>query len=140
MPPSIPTPEPDPANVEFVLFVRNKTLPRWIPLSIMNGGGPANTLVRSLDSGWGRALFSNILIRNVAQSLYKDIKSLERSCRQNLPELKTAKELEFGFKIREKDNPKNWHVAKNITIIPPAKQMGGTPLDNIRSFFSGVGK
>jgi hypothetical protein len=37
----------------------------------MNGGGPANTLVRSLDSGWGRALFSNILIRNVAQSLYK---------------------------------------------------------------------
>lgn len=46
-------------------------LPRWIPLSIMNGGGPANTLVRSLDSGWGRALFSNILIRNIAQSLYK---------------------------------------------------------------------
>jgi hypothetical protein len=48
--------------------------------------------------------------------------------------------LDHVHDCREKDNPKNWHVAKNITIIPPAKQMGGTPLDNIRSFFSGVGK
>lgn len=48
--------------------------------------------------------------------------------------------LDHEHDCREKDNPKNWHVAKNITIIPPAKQMGGTPLDNIRAFFSGVGK
>lgn len=46
-------------------------LPRWLPVSIMNGGGAANTLVRSLDSGWGRTLFSNTIIRNIGASLYK---------------------------------------------------------------------
>lgn len=113
-----------------------------MPLSIMNAGGPANSLVRSLDSGWGRTLFSNILIRNIAQSLSKvgclfgphqlpedlqfdkarakvlqakvlqaplmlrmccpsqDKTTLERQCRQNIPELKAASALEFGFKIR----------------------------------------
>lgn len=118
-------------------------LPRWVPLSIMNGGGPANTLVRSLDSGWGRTLFSNIIVRSVGQALYKvrrlttgqmscckvkiaharllwrptkqpagqhpstapplpfqDKATLDRQCRQNIPELKTANDLEYGFKIR----------------------------------------
>jgi hypothetical protein len=42
---------------------------------------------------------------------------------------------------REKDNPKSWHVARNITIIPPTKQLlDGTPLDAMRAFFSGIGK
>lgn len=139
LPPTPPTPEPDPENVEFVLFVRNKALPRWVPLSIMNGGGPANTLVRSLDSGWGRALFSNVIVRSVGQALYKDKATLDRQCRQNIPELKSANDLEYGFKIRDKENPKNWYVAKNITVLPPAKQLAGTPLDNMRAFFSGGG-
>ena len=55
-------------------------LPRWIPLSIMNGGGPANTLVRSLDSGWGRKLFSNIIIRGVAEGLYRVSASIPNCC------------------------------------------------------------
>lgn len=40
---------------------------------------------------------------------------------------------------RDKENPKNWYVAKNITVLPPAKQIAGTPLDNMRAFFSGSG-
>lgn len=50
---------------------RGAQVPRWMPLSIMNGGGAANTLVRSLDSGWGRALFSNTIIRSISTSLYQ---------------------------------------------------------------------
>ena len=33
---------------------------------------------------------------------------------------------------RDKENPKNWYVAKDITLIPPIKEIGSTPLDNIR--------
>lgn len=40
---------------------------------------------------------------------------------------------------RDKDNPKEWYVAKNITVIPPTKQLGGSPLENMKAFFSGAG-
>jgi hypothetical protein len=32
--------------------------------------------------------------------LLQDKATLERECRKNIPELKQAKELEYGFKIR----------------------------------------
>lgn len=106
----------------------------------------------------------------------QDKATLERQCRQNIPELKAANELEFGFNIRccsvdcmpfhsslilgmvhsmqsrtrsrdevvceccrDKQNPKNWYMAKNVTIIPPAKQLRGSPLDNMKAFFAGAG-
>ena len=51
---SIPTPPVDPDNVEFVIFVRSKKLPQWVPLSIVKGGTTANMLVKSLDNELGK--------------------------------------------------------------------------------------
>lgn len=135
MPPAPPTPEPDPKNVEFVLFVRAKGGAKWLPLSIMNGGGAANSLVRSLDSGWGRTLFSNILIRSIAESLYQNKSKMDQDVIKNMPDMRTARSLEYGFKIRDKASPKDWYVANDITALPAKKQLQGTPLDNAKKFF-----
>jgi hypothetical protein len=93
-----PTPAVDPENVEFVLFVQNPKvspqsassvpslchtrflssqndlwlqLPQWLPVSIVKGGRPANLLVGTMESEWGKKLFGKALIRSIAQPLWK---------------------------------------------------------------------
>jgi hypothetical protein len=43
----------------------------WYPLSVMKTGSQGKVLVSLLENEWGRKLYSNLLIRNIAQSLYK---------------------------------------------------------------------
>jgi hypothetical protein len=43
----------------------------WVFVSVVKGGTSANTLVKSMDSAWGRQLYSAILIRSVGGSCYK---------------------------------------------------------------------
>jgi hypothetical protein len=57
----------------------------WQPVSVVKGAGTANQLVTQLDSLWGRTLLGNSLIRNIAQSLYKDCKTLEKTVRSQVP-------------------------------------------------------
>lgn len=37
---------------------------------------------------------------------------------------------------RDKENPKTWYVAKEITVIPPQKLIKGSPLESAKDFFS----
>jgi len=136
MPPAPPTPEVDPANAEFVLFVRSTKLPQWVPLSVVKGGQAANLLVQQLQSGWGMKLFGNTLVRNIGQVVYKDRAVIERQIRKNIPPLANSTEFQFGFKIRDKSVPKDWFKPVGITILPPEKDLPGTPIDAIRKFFS----
>jgi len=46
-------------------------LPQWLPVSIMKGGRPANLLVGSMESDWGKKLFGKALVRSIAQPLWK---------------------------------------------------------------------
>lgn len=127
----------DPENAEFVLFVRSKKLPQWVPLTIMKGGGPANLLVKGLDSDLGRALAMKTLTNNIGQAVYRDRTPMEAALRSQYPPLKAAKELEYGFKIRDKENPKAWYLATDVTLIPPEEEVqGGTVADNVKDFFS----
>ena len=60
------------------------TLTGWLPVTVVKGGGTANSLVTQFESKWGRTLMGKTLIRNIAQSLYRDNKSLEKQMRSNV--------------------------------------------------------
>lgn len=53
-------------------------------MTVVKGGGTANSLVSQFESKWGRTLMGKTLIRNIAQSLYRDSKSLEKNMRNNV--------------------------------------------------------
>jgi len=57
----------------------------WQPVTVVTGAGTANQLVSQFTNLWGRTLFGKTLIRNIAQSLYKDRKSLEKRIRSQVP-------------------------------------------------------
>lgn len=126
--------------MEFVIFVRSKKLLQWMPLSIMKGGAAANMLVKSQEIELGKKLYGNTLIENVGKAIYKDKAGVERTIRSQFPMFKAAKEFEYGFKIRDKENPKTWYLATDIEVIPPEEELGATPLENVNNFFQNIGK
>jgi len=131
----------DPENVEFVIFVRSKKLLQWMPLSVMKGGGPANMLVKSLENDLGKKLYGNTLVTNVAKAIYKDQAAIERTIRDQFPMFKATKEFEYGFKIRDKEKPKDWYLATpDLQVIPPESEIEASPVEKIGDFFSGIGK
>ena len=58
--------------------------PQWFPLSVIKGSAAANTLVKSLDSEWGKKLYGKTLIRQIGMSLYRDRKNIERKLRREV--------------------------------------------------------
>lgn len=46
-------------------------LPDWWPVTIVKGGRPANLLVSTMDSEWGKKLFGKALIRSISQPIWK---------------------------------------------------------------------
>lgn len=136
--PMPPTPPIDPENEEFVIFVRSKKLPRWFPYSIMKGGWSANALAKSQQNEWGRKLYSGQLVKNIGQALYKEIESVEKSVRENYPLLRDAKELEYGFKIRDRENPAKWYYPENVQVIPPTEEIGANVIDNLQDGIENV--
>lgn len=138
---TIPTPPVDPDNVEFVIFVRSKKLLQWMPLSVMKGGAAANLLVKSLENDLGKTLYGNTLVTNVAKAIYKDRLGIERTLREQFPMFKAAKEFEFAFKVRDKENPKDWYkITDDLTVIPPEDEVEATPVEKVSNFFQDLGK
>lgn len=142
-----PTPEVDPENAEFVIFVKAKKYmdgkievseSKWIPLSIVKGGQAANLLVKACESEWGRKLYSNTLIRNIGLAVYKDRAEIERNIKNSYPPFKTVSSSNFAyaFKIRDKSNPKSWIASEGLTVCPPASKLEGTAQDALANFFS----
>lgn len=107
----------------------------------MKGGWQANALAKAQGTKIGRNLYGSTLIKNIGQAFYKDIDQIESSIRQNIPLLKHAGVLEYGFKIRDKEKPNEWYVAEDIQMLPSKEEaMEGGVLENIKDFFSGKKK
>ncbi len=130
----------DPDNVEFVIFVRSAKLLQWMPLSVMKGGAAANVLVKSLENDLGKKMYGNTLIDNIGKAIYKDKPEIEKTIRAQFPMFKATKEFDFGFKIRDKENPKNGYQPIDVQIIPPESELGTTPLEQASTFFKDIGK
>jgi len=149
-------PEVDPDNEEFCVFTRAKTGPyqNWVFVSVVKGGSTANAMTKALETGWGRQIYSSILIRNIGLTLYKDrdaiVKGLKDQIRKQLqfsqmaPGVKIMEPLtnqpvtafEFGFKIRDKSKPGEFQKAEGLTIIPPEAEVNEQPLQKFQKFFS----
>ena len=74
----------------------------FVSISVVKGGSAANTLVKVMDSPWGRKLYGRTLINNIAQSVYTDRDTLAKQLRKNIPPFANvaARDFEFAFKIR----------------------------------------
>mmetsp|Transcript_39001 Transcript_39001/g.99740 ORF Transcript_39001/g.99740 Transcript_39001/m.99740 type:complete len:223 (-) Transcript_39001:27-695(-) len=140
-----PTPPVDPDNVEFVLFVRSKKTPQWMPLSVVKGGTSANMLVKSMEGNFAKDTFRDTLIRNIGEVIYKDNAEIEAGLKQAFPPMKWVTEFEYGFKIRDKAKPDNWYIAENskIMIIPPKDKLPKPPAEDLKekagNFLKGLG-
>lgn len=130
----------DPDNVEFVIFVRSAKLLQWMPLSVMKGGSAANLLVKSLENDLGKKLYGNTLVNNIGGAIYKDKDSIIRTIKAQFPMFKATNDFEFGFKIRDKENPKQWYMPVDVQLIPPQSELGTSPLDKAADFFTNLGE
>lgn len=95
----------------------------------IKGGSAANILVKQFDDGKNE-LVKNTLVRNIGQSLYKEKKDLMKLVFRQYPNLKLAKEIEFGFKIRDKTQPARWFFPEKMVLIPEEDKLPAAPLDN----------
>eukprot|EP01025_Chloroclados_australasicus_P038469 TRINITY_DN3964_c0_g1_i1.p2 TRINITY_DN3964_c0_g1~~TRINITY_DN3964_c0_g1_i1.p2 ORF type:complete len:227 (-),score=19.06 TRINITY_DN3964_c0_g1_i1:143-754(-) len=132
-----PTPEIDKENEEFVIFIKPAKLAQWMPYSLIKGTPAANQLVRSMQSKWGKVLFSNTVIRNIGNEVYKSEEEIVNAVKSKYKEFAKFTEFQFGFKIRDKTNPKEWYLAQGLTIIPPKEELGKAPLQALVERFTG---
>eukprot|EP00746_Dinoflagellata_sp_MGD_P165716 gnl/MRDRNA2_/MRDRNA2_95154_c0_seq1.p1 gnl/MRDRNA2_/MRDRNA2_95154_c0~~gnl/MRDRNA2_/MRDRNA2_95154_c0_seq1.p1 ORF type:complete len:289 (-),score=57.88 gnl/MRDRNA2_/MRDRNA2_95154_c0_seq1:113-979(-) len=135
--PEIPIPPVDPDNEEFVIFVRSKKLQMWVPCTMIKGTNAANQLVKSLGDT-GKSLQKDTLIRSLGESIYGNQKELLKAAKKSSPMLGYAKEFEFGFKVRDKSNPKDWYIPKQIVTIPPEGELPEAPLAGATKAFDSV--
>ena len=58
-------------SAEVLTALLVSQLPQWLPVTIVKGGRPANLLVGTMESEWGKKLFAKALIRSIAQPVWK---------------------------------------------------------------------
>eukprot|EP00878_Enallax_costatus_P001817 GHUV01001975.1.p1 GENE.GHUV01001975.1~~GHUV01001975.1.p1 ORF type:complete len:229 (+),score=77.60 GHUV01001975.1:95-781(+) len=146
-------PPVDPDNEEFCVFMRatSGVYQNWIFVSVVKGGASANALVKSMESAWGKKLYSRTLIQNIGNAVYKDrdtiVKGLKREIQQQLngnPQAKVMEPIikqpvtnfEFAFKIRDKSKPGEYQKADGLTLVPKESELVQMPLDKFKAFFS----
>ncbi|QDZ19445.1 hypothetical protein HOP50_02g19600 [Chloropicon primus] len=123
----ISTPPIDPENEEFVLFARSKksALKNWYPFTIMVGGSQANVLVKAKENEFTEKLTGNTLAKTLGATLYKEKGKVVDMVKERVPYLKNAKEVEFAFKIRNKDKPASWMFTDGVEAIPSEEDCKG---------------
>merc|ERR1711977_47725 len=125
--PEIGVPPIDLENEEFVLFARSKrsALKNWYPFTIMVGGSQANFLVKAQQNDLGKTLTGDTLAKSLGATLYKERTKVEEMVKERVPYLKVAKEMEFGFKVRNKDKPASWMFTDGVEAIPAEEDCKG---------------
>merc|ERR1711907_433421 len=125
--PQVSTPPIDPENEEFVLFARSKrsALKNWYPFTIMVGGSQANVLVKAKENEFTEKLTGKTLAKTLGATLYKEQDKVVGMVKERVPYLKNAKEMEFAFKIRNKDKPASWMFTDGVEAIPDEEECKG---------------
>merc|ERR1712151_77400 len=125
--PEMSVPPIDPENEEFVLFARSKksALKNWYPFTIMIGGSQANVLVKARENEITEKLTGNTLAKTLGATLYKEQDKVVGMVKERVPYLKNAKEMEFAFKIRNKDKSASWMFTDGVEAIPDEEECKG---------------
>ena len=119
--------------------MRAKKLPQWFPLSIVKGGTAANMMVKALENDLGKKLYGDALVRNLGAVVYRDRAQIEAEVRK-MPGLARFSEFEYGFKVRDKANPKAWYIADGtVQLIPPEADLPKAPVDAAKETLDSIG-
>jgi hypothetical protein len=119
--------------------VRAKKLPQWFPLSIVKGGTAANMMVKALENDLGKKLYGDALVRNLGAVVYRDRAQIETEVKK-MAGLSTFSEFEYGFKVRDKGNPKAWYIADGtVQLIPPESELPKAPVDAAKETLDNIG-
>lgn len=104
----------------------------------MKGGWAANALVKGQENDLMKNMSGGALVKNISEALYKEYDEVVKAVRENYPPLKRAKELEFGFKIRDKTKPDDWYKANGVQALLPREEVGKSVVDNVVSGVQGL--
>jgi len=123
----------DPDNEQFVIYVRSKRgLKAWYPLNVVTGGSAANTLVKGLDNDMSKEMAKKSLSQNIGKAIYKDLEAIEKVAR-TMPMLKQAKEIEYGFAVLNKENPRSMFAPPSDKVwLIPSEEECETPADKFQ--------
>mmetsp|Transcript_4758 Transcript_4758/g.15869 ORF Transcript_4758/g.15869 Transcript_4758/m.15869 type:complete len:212 (-) Transcript_4758:56-691(-) len=124
----------DPDNEQFVIYVRSKKgLKVWYPLNVVTGGSAANTLVKGLDNDMSKSMALKSLSQNIGQAIYKDFEAINKVAR-TMPMLKQAKEIEYGFGVLDKENPRSMFTPskEKVWMIPSEEECLDTPANKLQ--------
>eukprot|EP01023_Acetabularia_acetabulum_P002827 TRINITY_DN1120_c0_g1_i4.p2 TRINITY_DN1120_c0_g1~~TRINITY_DN1120_c0_g1_i4.p2 ORF type:complete len:202 (-),score=17.06 TRINITY_DN1120_c0_g1_i4:119-724(-) len=133
-----PVPDVDPVNEEIVVFVKPSKLPTWLPYSLIKCSPAANGLIRNMTTNWGKTLFGNTLIRNIAKEVYKQEKEIVEQITARYKEYAQFKDFQFAIKIRDKTKPAEWYLPdKRLIVLPPQEELGKAPLEILVEKFTG---
>jgi hypothetical protein len=136
----------DPDNEQFVIYVRSKRgIKAWYPLNVVTGGSAANTLVKGLDNDMSKSMALKSLSQNIGKAIYRDFDAIEQVAR-SMPMLKQAKEIEYGFGVLDKENPRAsmFSPKPDSVWMIPSEEECETPADkfqeagdNLKKMFGG---
>lgn len=70
------------------------------------------------------------------QAVYKDQKKIDKSIRNNLPGYEKYTAFEYGFKIRDKEDPDAWYKDNDIVVLPKKEELSKTPIESLKESVS----
>lgn len=163
-PPSVPNLK----DRYFILWVRSTVTRQWKPFNLVSDTQLGKTLETVQKNEVAKAigvskLAGDQMVKQIGMSIYKDLPGVKKTVLEMHPTLATTKELQFGYKEipdNEKFNKEPFKILgslNNVTIIPPEKELrnllddAGEAIssstgaiskasDNVKSFFSGLGR
>mmetsp|Transcript_1469 Transcript_1469/g.2100 ORF Transcript_1469/g.2100 Transcript_1469/m.2100 type:complete len:223 (+) Transcript_1469:97-765(+) len=133
----------DPDNPQFMLYVRSKMVPQWYPLSVVTGGSQAAAMVKMAEGNFGKQFYTDALTRNVGGVIYKDMTQIRNLVFRSYPLLKKAKDLQWGYKLLDSENPRKSMMPTGVVLVPPEDEMKAPMEDavgKVKNFFGSLGK
>lgn len=130
-------PEVDKENPQFVIFVRSSKVKMWYPLNIVSGGPLAKGLIAGLENDFLKGLANGALLNSLQEVVYKDVDAVEKAARDTIKPLAAAKELTYGFKIMDANDPEGSVTPKGVKQIPLKGEESGGGFDGLKTFAEG---
>ena len=89
----------------FYLYCRNpKSRVMWYPISSMRGDGQSKALIAAwLNAPIGKGVMRSRLDEGMARSIFESERRLSSMARKQYPSLKNIRELEWGYKVLDRD-------------------------------------
>lgn len=122
----------------FLIMVRSRRVPVWYPVSFINGGTQAEIMTKGMESDWSAGIASGALTREIGKLVYQQEDQIMEAVRAQWPTLKKTVDVQFGYKIVNKEDPMSTMTSKDVNIVPDKDSDElVSPLEAAKSIASG---